>query len=109
MPDTERFVSTLSRREPGLQAGGQHSYGRWVIDLDRGWSTERLDLEPLAVAHAAELAPLLDDPFLHEFIGGAPLSAAALAARYTRLAAHRSPTGDPDVGQLAGTRARHRH
>jgi RimJ/RimL family protein N-acetyltransferase len=26
-----------------------------VIDLDRGWSTERLDLEPLAVAHAAEL------------------------------------------------------
>jgi hypothetical protein len=33
-----------------------------VIDLDRGWRTERLDLEPLAMAHAAELAPLLDAP-----------------------------------------------
>jgi RimJ/RimL family protein N-acetyltransferase len=65
-----------------------------VIDLDRGWSTERLDLEPLAVAHAAELALLLDDPALHEFTGGAPLSAAALAARYARLAARRSPEGD---------------
>jgi RimJ/RimL family protein N-acetyltransferase len=65
-----------------------------VIDLDRGWSTERLDLEPLAVAHAAELAPLLDDPALHEFTGGTPLSAAALAARYARLAARRSPDGD---------------
>jgi len=46
------------------------------------------------VAHAAELAPLLDDPALHEFTGGAPLSAAALAARYARLAARRSPEGD---------------
>ncbi len=76
---------------------GRHSvdsYGRWVIDLDRGWSTERLDLEPLAVAHAAELAPLLDDTALHEFTGGAPLSAAALAARYARLAVRRSPGDD---------------
>jgi RimJ/RimL family protein N-acetyltransferase len=72
-------------------AGG---YGRWVIDLERGWPTERLDLEPLAVAHAAELASLLDDAALHEFTGGAPLSAAALAARYARLAARRSPGGD---------------
>jgi hypothetical protein len=30
------------------------------MDLDRGWSVERLDLEPLAVAHAAELAPTTD-------------------------------------------------
>jgi hypothetical protein len=43
------------------------------------------------VAHAAELAPLLDDTALHEFTGGAPLSAAALAVRYARLAARRSP------------------
>ena len=64
-----------------------------VIDLDRGWLTERLDLEPLAVIHAAELAPLLDDASLHEFTGGAPLSAADLAARYARLAARRSPDG----------------
>ncbi len=46
------------------------------------------------MAHAAELAPLLDDTALHEFTGGAPLSAAALAARYARLAARRSPGGD---------------
>ena len=84
-----------------------------MIDLDRGWRTERLSLEPLTVAHATELAPLLDDPSLHEFTGGAPLSAAALTARYARLAARRSPGGDqmrgnwvPRVratGEAAGT------
>jgi hypothetical protein len=66
--------------------------------LRRGWSTERLDLEPLSVAHATELAPRLDDASLHEFTGGAPLSAAALTARYARLAARRSPEG----GQMWG-------
>jgi hypothetical protein len=65
-----------------------------LIDLDRGWSTERLDLEPLSVAHAGELAPLLDDASLHEFTGGAPLPPAALVARYARLTARRSPGGD---------------
>jgi RimJ/RimL family protein N-acetyltransferase len=65
-----------------------------VIDLDCGWRTDRLSLEPLTAAHATELAPLLDDRCLHEFTGGAPLSAAALTARYARLAARRSPGGD---------------
>jgi RimJ/RimL family protein N-acetyltransferase len=65
-----------------------------VIGLDHGWRTDRLSLEPLTVAHATELAPLLDDRSLHEFTGGAPLSAAALTARYARLAARRSPGGD---------------
>lgn len=46
------------------------------------------------MGHAAELAPLLDDASLHTFTGGAPLSAAALADRYARLAARRSPGGD---------------
>jgi RimJ/RimL family protein N-acetyltransferase len=69
------------------------SYGRRVIDLDQGWRTERLDLEPLTADHAAELAPVLDDAALHEFIGGAPLPALALAQRYARLAARRSPDG----------------
>ena len=46
------------------------------------------------MAHATELAPLLDDPSLHEFTGGAPLPAAALADRYARLAARRSPDGN---------------
>ncbi len=69
-----------------------------MISLDRGWRTGRLSLEPLTAAHATELAPLLDDRSLHEFTGGAPLSAAALAARYARLAGRRSPDG----GQLWG-------
>lgn len=65
------------------------------------------------MAHAAELAPLLDDRSLHEFTGGAPLSAAALAARYARLAERRSPGGDQlwgnwvlrvrVTGEVAGT------
>ena len=50
------------------------------------------------MAHAAELAPLLDDPRLHEFTGGAPASAAALADRYRRLEKRRSPGGDQGWG-----------
>ena len=69
-----------------------------MIDLDRGWLTDRLELEPLAVAHAAELAPLLDDPRLHELTGGAPVSAAVLADRYQRLERRRSPEGDQGWG-----------
>jgi RimJ/RimL family protein N-acetyltransferase len=63
------------------------------IDLDQGWCTERLDLEPLVAGHAAELGPLLDDVALHKFTGGKPLSGAALAARYARLAHRRSSDG----------------
>jgi RimJ/RimL family protein N-acetyltransferase len=44
-----------------------------------------LRLDPLEPADAHELAPLLDDPGLHEFIGGEPLSEPALEARYRRL------------------------
>jgi RimJ/RimL family protein N-acetyltransferase len=84
-----------------------------VIDVDRGWSTERLDLEPVVVYHATELAPLLNDIALHEFTGGAPLGPAALAARYAQLASRRSPDGSQlwgnwvirvrDTGTAAGT------
>lgn len=65
-----------------------------MLDLNQGWWTERLSLEPLSVAHAAEMGPLLDDAALHEFTGGVPLSTAALGARYARLARRRSPGGD---------------
>ncbi|MFD4640645.1 GNAT family N-acetyltransferase [Lentzea sp. NPDC058436] len=53
--------------------------------------TDRLDLVPLAVRHAAEMAEVLADPALHTFTGGAPLTAEALRARYERLVA-----GSPD-------------
>ncbi|MFF1342333.1 GNAT family N-acetyltransferase [Streptomyces sp. NPDC058290] len=54
-------------------------------------TTRRLDLVPLRVEHAGEMALVLGDPVLHAFIGGAPLSADALRARYARLA-----SGSPD-------------
>lgn len=84
-----------------------------MTDLDAGWSTRRLDIEPLIVGHAAELAPLLDDARLHEFTGGEPLGLADLTARFERLAARRSPDGAQlwgnwvlrrrDTGIAAGT------
>ena len=50
-----------------------------------------LDLVPLTAADAAELAPLLDDPALHRFIGGEPLSLPELEERYRRLEAGAPP------------------
>lgn len=55
--------------------------------------SERLVLEPLRPAHAVELAPVLDDIALHRFIGGEPVSAEELRARFERQAVGRSPDG----------------
>jgi enoyl-CoA hydratase/carnithine racemase/L-amino acid N-acyltransferase YncA len=55
--------------------------------------SERLTLEPLRVEHADELAPVLDDPALHEFIGGRPPSADRLRARFARQVTGHSPDG----------------
>jgi RimJ/RimL family protein N-acetyltransferase len=60
-------------------------------------STERLDLLPLRVEHAAEMAAVLGDPALHTFIGGTPETPEGLLARYERLVA--GPT-DPTVSWL---------
>ena len=54
-------------------------------------STERLDLVPLLVEHAEEMAAVLFDPDLHTFIGGTPATAQALRLRYQRMIA-----GSPD-------------
>lgn len=54
-------------------------------------TTGRLDLLPLLVEHAEEMAPVLSDPALHTFTGGTPDTPQALRARYQRLAA-----GSPD-------------
>ncbi len=45
---------------------------------------DRLSLEPLQVEHAAETTDLLDDPWLHTFIGGTPATEAQLVERYRR-------------------------
>lgn len=59
--------------------------------------TARLDLVPLAVAHAEEMAGVLADPALHAFIGGAPLTPPELRSRYERLVA-----GSPDPATVWG-------
>ncbi|MEU1151188.1 GNAT family N-acetyltransferase [Streptomyces sp. NPDC005863] len=56
--------------------------------------TARLDLVPLRVEHADEMAVVLGDPELHTFIGGAPDDVEALRARYRRMLAG---APDPDV------------
>lgn len=50
-------------------------------------------LEPLRVEHAEEMAGLLDDDRLHEFIGGAPLTRDGLRRQYARQATGRSADG----------------
>ncbi|MFF7869118.1 GNAT family N-acetyltransferase [Streptomyces qaidamensis] len=54
-------------------------------------STRRLDLLPLRVEHAEEMAAVLSDPALHTFIGGTPDTPQALRSRYQRITA-----GSPD-------------
>ncbi|MFG2874429.1 GNAT family N-acetyltransferase [Streptomyces sp. NPDC048337] len=53
----------------------------------------RVELVPLEPGHAGEMAGVLGDPALYGFIGGVPLAADALRARYERLAG-----GSPDPG-----------
>jgi RimJ/RimL family protein N-acetyltransferase len=53
--------------------------------------SDRLILEPLRVEHADELAPLLNDPELHRFIGGEPPTATELRDRFERQVNGRSP------------------
>lgn len=54
-------------------------------------STERLELLPLRVEHAEEMAAVLSDPALHAFIGGSPSTPEELRLRYERMTA-----GAPD-------------
>lgn len=56
--------------------------------------TERLRLEPLVVAHAGALYPILCDPRQFEFLDdGAPASVEALRERYRKLESRRSADG----------------
>jgi RimJ/RimL family protein N-acetyltransferase len=55
--------------------------------------TERLTLEPLRVANAAEMADVLNDPGLHTFTGGSSLTEDELRKRYESLTAGQSPQG----------------
>jgi RimJ/RimL family protein N-acetyltransferase len=55
--------------------------------------SERVELVPLRVEDADEMAAVLGDERLHEFIGGRPATLAELRERYARLAAG---SGKPD-------------
>ncbi|MFD5388070.1 GNAT family N-acetyltransferase [Streptomyces sp. NPDC127074] len=59
--------------------------------------TRRLELLPLHVEHAEEMAAVLSDPDLHTFISGTPDTPQALRSRYQRMTAS-SP--DPAVTWL---------
>ena len=75
--------------------------------------TERLDLEPLRVEHAAEAASTFDDARLHTFTGGDPATEDELRERYARQVVGHSPDGGEtwlnwmlrrrDTGELVGT------
>jgi len=58
-----------------------------------GIDTRRLRLVPISEADAEEMALVLGDPRLHEFIGGRPLGALELRAQYRRWAAG---SGNPE-------------
>jgi RimJ/RimL family protein N-acetyltransferase len=56
--------------------------------------TGRLDLTPLRIEDADEMAAVLGDDRLHEFIGGRPATATELRERYARLVA-----GSPNAAE----------
>ena len=68
-------------------------------------TTERLDLLPLRVEHAAEMAVVLADPALHTFIGGTPETPDGLLARYDRLVAGSSDSTVSWLNWVVGLRA----
>ena len=57
-------------------------------------TAQRISLEPLTAAHAAELFTVLSDPAIYTYISDQPpTSEAALAERYRRLESRSSPDG----------------
>lgn len=70
-----------------------------LMRLQESWptaeviKTARLTLEPLQVEHAVEMAPLLDDEQLHQYIGGHPATPEELHGRYARQTVGRSTDG----------------
>ena len=56
-------------------------------------SSDRLNLEPLRLDHADEMAVLLDDTLLYTFTGGEPATSEQLRDRYARQIRGFSPDG----------------
>ena len=64
-----------------------------VIEQVAPLRTDRLDLEPLRVDHASEMAAVLGDPELYVVIGGSPPGVRQLRERYRQQVVGRSPDG----------------
>lgn len=69
-----------------------------VVHMDTGLDApalrgSRIELEPLREDDADEMAPLMADTRLHDFIGGQPATAQQLRQRFRRQAIGRSPDG----------------
>jgi RimJ/RimL family protein N-acetyltransferase len=75
----------------GGESGTRREPGEGTAMVPETIRTARLDLLPLSVEHADEMAAVLSDPALHTFIGGTPDTAQSLRSRYARLTA-----GSPD-------------
>jgi hypothetical protein len=69
-------------------------------------TTERIVLEPLRVAHAVEMAAVLDDPALHRHVGGKPMTLEELRRLYTVQVAGRSADGAQRWLNIPTTRPR---
>ncbi|WP_245641745.1 GNAT family N-acetyltransferase [Nonomuraea candida] len=91
-PSTQAGEPSTQAGEPSTQAG-EPSTQADVPSTRTGEpsmttiGTPRLDLVPLRVEHAEEMAAVLAAPELHAFTGGAPLGPEELRARYERLVA----------------------
>lgn len=57
----------------------------WSQPATPNLRTDRLDLEPLAEAHAEAMLGVLGDPGLYAFIGGEPPDLRELRARFARM------------------------
>jgi RimJ/RimL family protein N-acetyltransferase len=72
--------------------------------MERNWArltapalaSQRLDLEPLTVGHAAEAALVFDDARLHTYMGSVPATVDELRSRFRRQSPGRSPDGSQD-------------
>ncbi len=60
----------------------------------RTLASERLELEAIAPGHADLVFDELADPALYTYLGPAPVDAAAMRARFTRIANPHAPTGE---------------
>jgi RimJ/RimL family protein N-acetyltransferase len=90
-PLRERVTSGTADRDSRLYPHLVKSVDEWPAAPVL--TTERLDLEPLRVDHADEMAPLLDDPQLYVFTGGRPWTLEELRERYEHHMTARSDDG----------------